>query len=336
MTQREVFDKDEILQNLRTLRNRDWKAFIWSLIISMVIWFFMALNKEYTTEIKYPVRFTFEQTNVVALEPPPSAIELQVTGHGGILLRKSLGIGVEPLVMKIKNPTRIKYMTAKALLPSLSANLNDLEINYILEDTIFFNYNRITMKDVYIRTDSTKIKLKRNCRISSPLQVVPNIVTIKGASELVENTPDTLDLIYPSYELGNSFQGRMQVRYPEHDLLVLDTERVSVRFDITKYRERKRPISLKTKHFPRDSSVYVINPEVWVSYLVPEDKFKDVKDTISLRADLWKFNRKDTTITPQLFISVSDTFIEPKVIPEKLKLYVEKSKSRYYWRNRRR
>ncbi len=336
MTQRDVFDKDEVLKNFRTLRNRDWKALIWSVLISTLVWFFMALNKQYTTEISYPIRFTFEQANVVALEPPPPSIKLHVTGQGGSLLRKSLGIGLEPLVMKIKNPTRIKYMTAKALQPSLSANLTDLKINYILDDTIFFNYNHITMKDVVIRVDSTQIKLKKNCRITSNIQVVPNIVTLKGASELVENAPDTLDLVYPSYELKNSFTGRMQVKYPEHDLLVLDTERVSVRFQVTKYKERKRPISLITKHFPRDSSVYIQTPEVWVSYLVEDMVFASVRDTMALTADLWRFNEHDSTITPELFISVSEPYIDAKVIPQTLKVYVAKSKNWYYWRNRHR
>jgi len=336
MAQKDTFENNEILKNLKTLRNRDWKAFIWSLFISTILWFFVALNKEYTTEIKYPIRFTFEQTNVVALEPPPPFIEMKVTGHGAILLRKSLGLDVEPLVMKIKNPTRIKYMTAKTLLPSLSANLRDLKINYIAQDTIFFNYNRITMKDVYIRTDSTKIRLRKNCRITSSIQVVPNSVTFKGASELVEKAPDTLDLVYPSYEIGHPFSGRIPIKYPKHDLLVVNAERVSVRFGVTQYREQKQPISLITKHFPRDSSVYIQDPEAWVSYLIPEKKFRKVKDTIAVTADLWKVNQKDTTLTPDLFISVSDTFREPKIIPEKFKIYIDNAKNRHYWWNRRR
>lgn len=51
-------------------------------IIATVLWFLNALNKEYTTEITYPIKYTELPKGKLLVSEPPKEMTLAIKAHG--------------------------------------------------------------------------------------------------------------------------------------------------------------------------------------------------------------------------------------------------------------
>src|SRR5436190_17094022 len=94
--------------NLLRFNRKNWKAVVLCGFAATVFWFFNALNKNYTTNINFPIAFEFNQDNYVAVRPLPQVVRVNVTGMGWSLFRKSVGLNVPPLVVPLERPAETK------------------------------------------------------------------------------------------------------------------------------------------------------------------------------------------------------------------------------------
>jgi hypothetical protein len=75
----------------------EYPAILVCLFMAGVIWFFNAMNKEYTTQIKYPVHFNFDEERLTSIGELPEKLKVNVTGQGWNLLKRSLYYNVKPV-----------------------------------------------------------------------------------------------------------------------------------------------------------------------------------------------------------------------------------------------
>ncbi len=71
-------------------------------IIATVLWFLNALNKEYTTEITYPIKYTELPKGKLLVSEPPKEMTLAIKAHGFALLRYSISTSFLPIVLNVK------------------------------------------------------------------------------------------------------------------------------------------------------------------------------------------------------------------------------------------
>ncbi|MBZ0247597.1 MAG: hypothetical protein K8H85_16765, partial [Cyclobacteriaceae bacterium] len=83
-----------VISNLFHFNRTNWKALSLCLLAALVFWFFNALNKDYSTNLRFSVNFLFDQERYVAVEPLPKEVFMNVSGNGWDLLRKSLGVNL--------------------------------------------------------------------------------------------------------------------------------------------------------------------------------------------------------------------------------------------------
>ena len=77
-------------------------------IIATVLWFLNALNKEYTTEITYPIKYTDFPKGKLFVSEPPKEMTLAIKAHGFALLRYSISTSFLPIVLNVT-----RYWTKK-------------------------------------------------------------------------------------------------------------------------------------------------------------------------------------------------------------------------------
>jgi hypothetical protein len=106
---------------------------------AVVFWLFNALNKEYTTEISYPVQFVMENSKLIFAEEPPQKIQLEVTGVGWNLLRYLLHLYVEPIRIPVEKVTKKGLVSQNRLYSIFTKHLKDLKVNKVMIDNLYLH-----------------------------------------------------------------------------------------------------------------------------------------------------------------------------------------------------
>lgn len=102
-----------------------------------------ALNKTYTNiRTTYPLAFVYDEEKYIPLLPLPEEIEINVSGKGWKLLRKSLMLDVRPAEIHIQTIPRQDFLTGQALRPNVAGVLDGLQLNFIFTDTIAYKFDR--------------------------------------------------------------------------------------------------------------------------------------------------------------------------------------------------
>lgn len=305
-------------------KKENWKIVALCLIAATIFWFFNALNDAYTTRLNYPIEFEFEEQGVVVVEELPSRIRIDVTGGGWNLLRKTLWFKINPLTIRLDQPTERKYIIGASLVPEIADQLEELTLNYIVTDTLSLRIEKRISKKVAVKIDSLNISLAPRHRLSTPLSVQPDSITLWGPSSFVNYFSDSLTIAIPKKEINQDYQATISVRASNDEMVEISPESVVVQFGVEPFDLRKMDVPLRKINFPADSSRLVGEEEVSVSFFV-ETRFLDQIDPedFDVAVNFRNQANADSTVVPTV-ISVPDYVWNVSIEEKKLKVrYIE-------------
>lgn len=290
------------------------------LLAATTFWVLNALNKRYTTKINYPIEFLVDNPDaVVVVEELPSKVEIDVSGGGWNLLRKTLWFNVSPLTIPLNNPTQVKYIPGSSLVPLISEQLSEISLNYVITDTLKIDIEAKISKTAYVRIDSAGIGLAPSYRIVSEIEISPDTVTFVGPSSLINQLADTVYLALPN-DITADFDEGIGINGTGSDLISHTPQEVNVRFDVASFLRQTTVVDVAPINFPPDSSVILLDQKVEVIYTVQEEMAGAINEgDFKVLADFNEFNRADSTIEP-LLESFPDFIIELKINPEELRV----------------
>jgi hypothetical protein len=282
---------------LAPLRKANWKVIILCFSTAATFWFFNALNKVYTTRIYYPFELVFNRDSLVAVKDPPEEIPINVTGGGWQLLKRTVSVNLIPVEIKPDNPTQTQYFTAANLLPFFSDQLNDLNINYISTDTIFFKIEPYEQKRLSIAVDSSAFQLKENFFITSNVTVYPDSVTFRGPASLVEKLPPVFMVSLSEKDIDGNVDEELNLDLFSPTLIKKTPENIRISFEAEEFVEQNADLTVGMVSFPYDSSVYLETNVVHANYRVRKS-FRNKIDfsEFLIIADLSSIQNADSTI----------------------------------------
>ena len=120
--------------------------------IATVLWFLNALNKEYTTEITYPIKYTELPKGKLLVSEPPKEMTLAIKAHGFALLRYSISTSFLPIVLNVSSLLDKKDLLEYTINTSeikdrISTQLNtDIQLISIKPESITFKFSRFESK----------------------------------------------------------------------------------------------------------------------------------------------------------------------------------------------
>ncbi|WKN45549.1 hypothetical protein [Tunicatimonas pelagia] len=297
------------------------KVVILCVIAATTFWFFSALNKDnYTTRIRYPLAITYpSDSNTYLLSELPEDVTVQVTGGGWDLLKKSLRLNTTPLEVSLDTPTRTKYILGQSLAEGISGQLDNLDLDYVVTDTLRINIDSTQNRTVAVAVDPQSMQLAENYRMVSDMRVLPSQVEVWGPTSLVDNLPDTLQLSLNNREVSGKVEAILEVSLPDNRIEASPNE-VVVRLATELYTKVERKTTVVPVNFPEDSSVYLAQNFVTVSFWLPDDLISPALNQLSFQseADLETWNSEDSTVAVKLVnipAIVSDISFKPSRIP---------------------
>ena len=266
-----------------------------------VFWFFNALNKNYTTTITFPLAFDYNRESFVPVRPLPQNVRINVTGIGWNLFRRSTGVKVPALVIPLERPTEVKKIVGSTL-PAFFANqLADFQINFVITDTLHLAIEPKGERKVQLRLTIPDTFFRNGYTLVSPIQIIPDCVSVEGPLRLVSNLSDSVYLEIPNRGIDENFLETIEVKFPNERLITSDPQSVDVSFQVDKLVEVDDSIRIEVRNAPKQAWAFIERKKIPCKLAIPQSMLNFYSaDSIKAVVDLTNFTKGEKKVLPSL------------------------------------
>ena len=287
--------------NILRHNRRNWKAVVLCIFTATVFWFFNALNKTYTTNISFPLTFDYDNKNFIPVTGLPQNVRLNVTGNGWELFKRSTGVKPDPLQIPLERPGDVKKIVGAGLKFSFTNQLNGLEINHVLSDTLYLDLEPRSGRWIKLAVDSIQYNLKRTYGLTSEVAVMPDSTYIEGPKRIVEKIREPVMLTIPQRNIDEYYMETIRVEVPFQELITLQPATVSVMFNVEQMITIRDSITLAIENIPETVSDVMNSGKIPVVLSVPESYNQDLLvDSLRGVLDLTNFKGGVKKILPRV------------------------------------
>jgi len=291
----------ETIFNILRFNRRNWKAVVLCVFTATVFWFFNALNKTYTTNINFPLTFDYDNENFIPVGGLPQSVRLNVTGNGWELFKRSAGVKPDPLLIPLDHPGEVKKIVGSGLKFSFTNQLNGLEINHVLSDTIYLDLEPKVGRWVKLSVDSLQYNLKSGYGLTSDVAIMPDSAFLEGPKRIIERIREPVRLAIPQRNIDEYFIENIPVELPYQDVISIQPPSVSVMFNVEEMITVSDSLPLAIENVPPLVSEIMDPGKVPVVLLVPESFVESLDaDTIKAVVDLKGFKGGTQKMLPRI------------------------------------
>ena len=237
------------------------KIFFYCFITGFLIWFFNELNNRSNVSMYYPINFKYDiKEEYIEVLSPPDAIQISINGTGWNLLRNILKINIQAIEYNINKPLQTKFILSNSLLPSVSQSLENVNLNYIVTDSIFLNIENKMGKELDVLIDSSKILIADGFERVSDFTLSHNKIYIEGPQSIINSLPNTYLLKSDKIiNLSSNFDEDIIIEKIDKDVLV-NPESINLSFKIEEFVQEEiiLKVNFQDENFKIDTSVTVL------------------------------------------------------------------------------
>jgi hypothetical protein len=240
----------KLFVNLFHFNRTNWKAVALCFITAAIFWIFNALNKPYSTSIRFPLQFEYDRDKFAPVGQLPQSLLINVKGTGWDLFRKYFGVKVPTLTIPIERPAETRKIVASTLPPRLAAQMGSIQINHVDVDTIRLRIEPRIYRKFPLVVDTTALNFKTNFARISRVIITPDSVDISGPVSIIHNTPDPIVLKLTDNKISNNFREEIEVEIADEDFVQRNPPVVEVRFEVGELVAAKQLIRLEHSDLP--------------------------------------------------------------------------------------
>lgn len=204
------------------------------IVVAALFWLLNALNKDgYSLNVNYPVRFLYNDSLYVPTSALPRTVMVNVSGSGWNLLGHSwLPFRTPSVEYVVRNPLRESVINTSAMTASLSNQIKNLRVNYVVADTLELGFEPRMVRTVQLLPDSLSINMAPRFVVTSLINVRPRTITVEGPRRLVQGIPDTLFVKIPGKRIADNYDEEVLINNFRHPMLRASANRVSISFEV--------------------------------------------------------------------------------------------------------
>jgi hypothetical protein len=220
-------------------------VFLVCLAISVLMWLFIELMKDYTDEIKYKVTFVNVPKDLILTESGDSVISIGMYAQGFELLaakyaqkQNELTIDLSSLKIRANGDGYSAYLPSARIIDQLGTQIRfKKEISYIKPDTLFFEFSKIVSKQVPVKLNLT-YTLNGQYDVTDSITFKPRFVTVSS----IKNIIDTLSFVVTQKTILTQLDSSVNLKIALNkgiyaSLLHFSSDSVSVKLNIEKVTE---------------------------------------------------------------------------------------------------
>lgn len=259
--------------NIFRFNKGNWKAVAFCLFAATVFWFLNALNKTYTANINFPLAFDYDKDNYIPVSSLPEEVRLNVTGNGWDLFKRSVGVKVPSLEIPLERPAETRKIVGNMLPVFFSNQLEGLQINYILTDTLYLDIDKRSSRWINLTMDSA-IHLMEGYGLTSEVSIEPDSIFLEGPQRIINSFKNPVHLRLRQRNIDENFKEDVEIEIPSSELVKRNPPTVDVTFNVERLIEYKDSLELKLINIPETVSSVMNAGKIPVTLAIPESKTK--------------------------------------------------------------
>ncbi|MEM9981749.1 MAG: hypothetical protein AAF734_04575 [Bacteroidota bacterium] len=287
------------LLNSKPSTNSDWQAITVCVVAAATFWLLYNMNLEHVTDLSYKVVFQDEQTR--ALPDSNAFVQFKVTGTGWNLLRERLKDQERIIYYKINRKQNTRFVLANNLRKTLNQKLTDgLKIGEIVQDTFSINFEQIISKRIPVLLNKESIRLKENIRVTSDINVEPNIVLITGSLKRI-NPIDSIIIDIARFNISKDFNRRFTIASFLDEKIEAVPKEVQISFQVDEFLTKIVSVPIEKSNFSEGSNFTLTQETTEVIFVCKAQEEQQINlGDFRVVADFYKIDLQDTTLTLSL------------------------------------
>ena len=241
--------------NMLRFDRANWKAVTLCFVAALVFWLFNAFNKNYATNIRFPLHFEYNQDKFVPVSALPHQININVSGNGWDLFRNQLGLKLPELSISLEHPTEVKKIVASTLPPMLQPQLGKLQINYLVVDTLRIHLDEKDFHRYKVVVDLSGFSFREGYGRVSPIVILPDSVTLEGPKGVLHAMPDSLSISITGKQVNQNFNDDVEVLLTNTENIKRDPPIVKIMFEVGPVMVVKKQLKLTATNIPLNGSL---------------------------------------------------------------------------------
>jgi hypothetical protein len=258
----------KLFVNLFHFNRTNWKAVALCFITATIFWLFNALNKTYSTSIRFPLQFEFDQSKFAPVGQLPQTLLINVKGTGWDLFRKYFGVKVPTLTIPIERPADTRKILASTLPVKLASQMGSTQINHIVLDTIRLHIEPRIFRKFPLVVDTTQLQFRDDLARISKIKITPDSVDLSGPVSIIHDMPDPIVLKLKDGRVGANFREEVEIEIPELENVQRNPPTVEVTFDVGEMVSATQVIRLDKNKLPWGYAT--TQDSIKCSFLVPQ------------------------------------------------------------------
>ena len=233
-----------IFVNLFRFDRANWKVVSLCVLTAMVFWIFNAFNKNYSTNIRFPLLFEFDGEKYAPAEHLPKSVNLNVSGNGWDLFRRHLGVKVPPIIIPLERAKEIKKIVGSTLPPMLATQVGNLKINYVVTDTLYLQIDERDSHRYKLVADISGVTFRDGYGRISPVVVLPDSIELNGPQSRLHALDDSIVLVLTDKNISENFRTEAEVEFPGSEFVKRNPPIVQIMFEVNQVVILKRNLKV--------------------------------------------------------------------------------------------
>ena len=287
--------------NVLRFNRRNWKAVVLCVFTATVFWFLNALNKTYTTNLKFPLAFEYDQQNFIPVKSLPADIRINVTGNGWDLFRRSAGFKIPALEIPVDRPVETKKIVGSKIPQYFSNQLEGLQVNYVLTDTLFLDLAPKDGRWIKLSLDTSELSIRKGYSLSSNVSIMPDSIFVEGPQPLIKAIKEPVNIAIPFTNIDEHFMEDVEVQLPSSDAIKRNPPTVVVMFDVDRMITITDSIRLVIENIPTTVWPVMGRKEIPIIVSIPQNMLTDFSiDSAKAVLDLENVERGEYMLKPEI------------------------------------
>ena len=211
------------------------KILLYCFVVGFFIWLFNELNNRSNATMLYPIDFKYEnKEEFIVVSSPPKFIEISINGTGWNLLRNLLKMNIRSAEYNINKPSQTKFVLSSSLIPNISESLENVDLNYVVTDSIFFSIEQKKSKELTIKVDTLKFSFKENYERISDVNISHEEITVEGPESIISSMPDEYNINIDKVDLSADYDKDIKID-GLNKLLDVTPEKINLNFKVAEF-----------------------------------------------------------------------------------------------------
>jgi hypothetical protein len=233
-----------IFINLFRFDRANWKVVSLCVLTAVVFWIFNAFNKNYSTNVRFPLLFEFDGEKYAPAEHLPKSLNLNVSGNGWDLFRRHLGVKVSPVIIPLERAKEIKKIVGSTLPPMLATQVGNLKINYVVTDTLYLQIDQRDSHRYKLVADISSVTFREGYGRTSPVVILPDSIELDGPQSRLHALDDSIVLALNDKNISENFRTEMEVEFPGSEFVKRNPPVVQIMFEVSQVVNAKKNLKV--------------------------------------------------------------------------------------------